>query len=126
MIWAEPGVSPIRKPSTEPRAIGIADCRHSCALGNSSRRRGAITLRTACADGVDTPDAFWIRNRDRDAAAAAYRRPTFGRSMKGLQLQPVFIKAATKFPDRLWRGIAEMLRAAKNLDGLNARRRNRR
>ena len=22
---------PMRKPSTEPRAIGIADCRHSCA-----------------------------------------------------------------------------------------------
>ena len=53
MIWAEPGVSPIRKPRTEPRAIGMADCRHSRRFGNSWRNLGAITLLTTVADGVD-------------------------------------------------------------------------
>src|SRR6202030_4130249 len=33
MIWAEPGVRPMRKPRMDPRAIGIADCRHSRRLG---------------------------------------------------------------------------------------------
>ena len=40
MMCAEPGTMPTRKPSTEPRAIGIADWRHSSRLGSSSRSRG--------------------------------------------------------------------------------------
>ena len=47
-------MSPIRKPRTEPRAIGIADCRHSRQLGKSSRNLGAITLPTTLADGVES------------------------------------------------------------------------
>ena len=52
MIWAEPGVSPTRKPSTLPRAIGIAASPHSRRVGNSSRSLGAITLPTTPAEGV--------------------------------------------------------------------------
>ncbi len=33
MMCAEPGTMPTKKPSTEPRAIGMADCRHSVAVG---------------------------------------------------------------------------------------------
>ena len=36
---AGPGTSPVRKPTTEPRAIGHADSRHSARVGSSSRRR---------------------------------------------------------------------------------------
>ena len=44
MMCAEPGTMPTRKPSTEPRAIGIADWRHSSRLGSSSRKRGGDHL----------------------------------------------------------------------------------
>ena len=44
MICAEPGMMPITKPSTEPRAIGKPDWRHSLRVGHSSRRRGRVTL----------------------------------------------------------------------------------
>ena len=44
MICAEPGTMPTRKPSTVPRAIGIADSRHSLRVGSSSRSRGAADL----------------------------------------------------------------------------------
>ena len=53
MIWAEPGVSPTRKPRIEPRAIGMTDWRHSCRLGSSWRSFGAMTVRIMLADGVD-------------------------------------------------------------------------
>ena len=53
MMCAEPGVSPIKKPSTLPRAIGQADCRHSCRLGSNSRSLGAITCPTTLALGVE-------------------------------------------------------------------------
>ena len=53
MIWAEPGVSPTRKPRREPRAIGMTDSRHSCRLGRSWRSFGAMTLRIMFAAGVD-------------------------------------------------------------------------
>jgi hypothetical protein len=46
-------VSPIRKPSTEPRAIGNPDARHSARLGNSSRSFGVSTRPTTLALGVD-------------------------------------------------------------------------
>ena len=52
MMWAEPGVSPMRKPMTVPRAIGIAESRHSFRFGNSSRSLGTITLPITSADGV--------------------------------------------------------------------------
>ena len=34
---AGPGTSPVRKPTTEPRAIGIVERRHSSRVGRSSR-----------------------------------------------------------------------------------------
>ena len=37
-MCAEPGTMPTRKPSTEPRAIGVADWRHSSRLGIKSRK----------------------------------------------------------------------------------------
>ena len=43
MMCAEPGMMPIRNPSTEPRAIGIADWRHSSRVGSSSRSFGLVT-----------------------------------------------------------------------------------
>jgi len=43
MMWAEPGMMPIRKPSTVPRAIGMAESRHSWRDGSSSRSRGLMT-----------------------------------------------------------------------------------
>ena len=52
MMWAEPGMMPIRNPSTEPRAIGQADCRHSSRVGNSSRSFGAVTSPFTCRLGV--------------------------------------------------------------------------
>jgi hypothetical protein len=36
---AGPGTRPVRKPTTEPRAIGHDDSRHSARVGSSSRRR---------------------------------------------------------------------------------------
>ena len=50
MICAEPGTMPTRKPSTVPRAIGIADSRHSVRgrqqLGAAAARATlAVTLR---------------------------------------------------------------------------------
>ena len=53
MMWAEPGVSPIRKPSTLPRAIGQAESPHSLRLGSNSRSLGAITWPTTLVLGVD-------------------------------------------------------------------------
>ena len=53
MICAEPGTIPIRNPSRLPRAIGIADCRHSSRLGSSSARRGEITLSVTVLLGVE-------------------------------------------------------------------------
>ena len=44
MMCAEPGTMPTRKPSTEPRAIGAADCRHSSRVGISSREARADHL----------------------------------------------------------------------------------
>ena len=52
MMWAEPGMMPTRKPSSEPRAIGAADWRHSSRLGQSSAKRGRITLALAWRLGV--------------------------------------------------------------------------
>ena len=41
-------MSPVRKPTTEPRAIGAAERRHSSRVGNSSRSLTlAIWARTA-------------------------------------------------------------------------------
>ena len=34
---AGPGIRPVKKPTTEPRAIGAADWRHSSRVGISSR-----------------------------------------------------------------------------------------
>ena len=53
MMCAEPGTMPTRKPSTEPRAIGTADWRHSSRLGISSRKRGGTTLSVTVLLGVD-------------------------------------------------------------------------
>src|SRR5574341_2206415 len=43
MMWAEPGMMPIRNPSAVPRPIGHADSRHSPRDGRSSRSFGLIT-----------------------------------------------------------------------------------
>jgi hypothetical protein len=32
-----PGISPVRNPTTDPRAIGHPDCFHSARVGKSSR-----------------------------------------------------------------------------------------
>ena len=53
MMCAEPGTMPTRKPSTVPRAIGIADSRHSLRVGSSSRKRGAVTLAVTVRLGVE-------------------------------------------------------------------------
>ena len=53
MICAEPGVSPTRNPSSEPRAIGIADWRHSVRFGSSSRSLGVSTFPTTLELGVE-------------------------------------------------------------------------
>ena len=53
MMWAEPGTMPTKKPSTEPRAIGIADWRHSVAVGSSSRNRGGDTFSVTVLLGVE-------------------------------------------------------------------------
>jgi hypothetical protein len=61
MMWAEPGMIPIRKPSTEPRAIGIAESRHSCRLGHSSRSFGRttslVTWRLGVASSSPSPNS---------------------------------------------------------------------
>ena len=43
MMCAEPGMMPMMKPSTLPRAIGQQASRHSCRVGSSSRSFGVIT-----------------------------------------------------------------------------------
>ena len=43
MTCAEPGMMPMRKPSTVPRQIGVADSRHSWRDGSRSRSRGRMT-----------------------------------------------------------------------------------
>ena len=43
MMCAEPGMMPMRKPITVPRAIGQPDWRHSSRFGHSSRSFGRIT-----------------------------------------------------------------------------------
>src|SRR5712692_3422067 len=43
ITWAEPGMMPIKNPSTVPRQMGMFDSRHSWRDGSSSRRRGLIT-----------------------------------------------------------------------------------
>ena len=53
MMCAEPGMMPMMKPSSVPRAIGMAASRHSCRVGSSSRSFGAITSLTALLLGVD-------------------------------------------------------------------------
>ena len=53
MMCAEPGMMPMKKPSTVPRAIGMADSRHSLRVGSRSRRRGEMMSFTASALGVD-------------------------------------------------------------------------
>ena len=53
MMWAEPGMMPIRNPSSEPRAIGIAEAFHSSRFGQSSRRRGCTMSLVTRRLGVD-------------------------------------------------------------------------
>ena len=53
MICAEPGTMPTKKPSIEPRAIGMTDWRHSVRLGSSSRRVGETTFCVTVLLGVE-------------------------------------------------------------------------
>ena len=48
MMCAEPGMIPMKNPSTLPRAIGIADWRHSSRFGHNSRSFGRITSLVTC------------------------------------------------------------------------------
>ncbi len=53
MICADPGMMPMKKPSTEPRAIGQRDCRHSSRVGSNSRSFGLVTLALTLRLGVE-------------------------------------------------------------------------
>ena len=54
MMCAEPGVSPIRKPSTEPRAIGMRRLAPLLAARQQfAQFRGAITSPPPCGRGVE-------------------------------------------------------------------------
>ena len=64
MMCAEPGITPIRKPSTVPRPIGAADSPHSRREGNSSRSLGLIT-----AGGVGWPAVARISARPKRPTA---------------------------------------------------------
>src|SRR5580704_2168632 len=63
--------------------------------------------------GVETPDAFGIRNRYGYAAFASGRKIAFRRRMQGVQLQTVFAKRVGQFTDRLWLAVVEMPRRAE-------------
>ena len=52
MMCAEPGMMPMKKPSSVPRVIGIAASRHSLRVGSRSRSFGEMMFLTASALGV--------------------------------------------------------------------------